>query len=99
MDVTDIQFQHILARSEFDRLIGPDMRAVGACIDQTLAQAGAHPKDIDVAVRTGGSSRVSRVVDVLAQRFGPERIHTMDAFSSVGAGLGIAAWAQAQQRS
>jgi hypothetical protein len=32
----------------------------------------------------------------LAERFGAERLQAMDAFTSVGAGLGVAAWEQAR---
>ena len=92
LDMGDIHFRHLLERSEFQRLIGPEIRAIAACVDQTLQEAGARPRDIDVAVRTGGSSRISRFVRLLAERFGEDRLHAMDAFTSVGAGLGVAAW-------
>jgi hypothetical chaperone protein len=92
LDYDDLCFAHELARVEFERLIGPELRAIGACVDQTLRDAGARPADIDVAVRTGGSSRIPRCVRLLADRFGAERLHAMDAFTSVGAGLGVAAW-------
>jgi hypothetical chaperone protein len=96
LEYEDLTFAHELARVEFERLIGPELRAIAGCIDQTLRDAGAHPIDIDVALRTGGSSRVSRCVRLLADRFGAERLHAMDAFTSVGAGLGVAAWEHAR---
>ncbi len=92
MDVGDIHFQHELARNEFDRLIGPETRTIAACVDQTLREAGARLEDIDVAVRTGGSSRIPRFVRMLRDRFGEDRLYAMDSFTSVGAGLGVAAW-------
>jgi hypothetical chaperone protein len=92
MAFEDLSFAHELGRIEFERLIGPEMRAIAACVDQTLRDAGANPADIDVAVRTGGSSRIPRCVRLLAERFGAERLHAMDSFTSVGAGLGVAAW-------
>jgi hypothetical chaperone protein len=61
-------------------------------VDRTLRAAGARPEDIDVALRTGGSSRIPRFVRLLEQRFGAEKLHAMDTFTSVGAGLGVAAW-------
>ena len=96
LELEELSFQHELARAEFERLIGPESRVIALCVDQTLRDAGARPADIDVAVRTGGSSRIPRFVRLLAERFGAERLHAMDAFTSVGAGLGIAAWEQAQ---
>jgi hypothetical chaperone protein len=95
LDLEELSFRHELARAEFERLIGPESRAIAACVDQTLRDAGARPADIDVAVRTGGSSRIPRFVRLLAERFGAERLHAMDAFTSVGAGLGVAAWEHA----
>ncbi|MFL5801164.1 MAG: Hsp70 family protein [Roseiflexaceae bacterium] len=95
LDLDELCFRHELERGEFERLIGPETRVIGACVDQTLRDAGARPEDIDVAVRTGGSSRIPRFVRLLAGRFGVERLHAMDAFTSVGAGLGVAAWEQA----
>jgi hypothetical chaperone protein len=96
LDLEELRFQHELARAEFERLIGPESRAIAICVDQTLHDAGARPEDIDVAVRTGGSSRIPRFVRLLAQRFGAERLHAMDSFTSVGAGLGVAAWERAR---
>jgi hypothetical chaperone protein len=93
----DLSFAHQLGRIEFERLIGPEIRAIAACVDQTLRDAGTHAADIDMAVRTGGSSRIPRCVRLLTDRFGPERLHAMDAFTSVGAGLGVAAWENASQ--
>jgi hypothetical chaperone protein len=97
LDLEELSFRHELARAEFERLIGPESRAIAACVDQTLRDAGARPADIDVAVRTGGSSRIPRFVRLLAERFGAERLHAMDAFTSVGAGLGVAAWENASR--
>ena len=93
----DLSFAHELERIEFERLIGPEIRAIAACIDQTLRDADARAADIDVAVRTGGSSRIPRCVRLLAERFGAERLHAMDTFTSVGAGLGVAAWEHASR--
>jgi hypothetical chaperone protein len=98
LELEELSFRHALARAEFERLIGPESRAIALCVDQTLRDAGARPADIDVAVRTGGSSRIPRFVRLLAERFGAERLHAMDAFTSVGAGLGIAAWEHARGR-
>jgi hypothetical chaperone protein len=95
LELEELSFRHELARTEFERLIGPESRAIVACVDQTLRDAGARPADIDVAVRTGGSSRIPRFVRLLAERFGAQRLHAMDAFTSVGAGLGVAAWEHA----
>lgn len=91
MHVPGIDFDEPLERWDFERLIGPDVRAVGACVDRALEQAGLRPTDIDVVLRTGGSSRIPRFVKMLAQKFGEERLREMDAFTGVASGLAIAA--------
>ena len=91
MNVPDIEFEHTLERVEFERLIGPDARAVGACVERALKQAAVAPHEIDVILRTGGSSRIPRFVRQLAERFGPDRLQALNSFTSVGAGLAVAA--------
>lgn len=96
LDLEELSMRHELERWEFERLIGPESRAIAACVDQTLRDAGVRRDDIDVALRTGGSSRIPRFVRLLSERFGEGRLHAMDSFTSVGAGLGVAAWQRAQ---
>lgn len=91
MNVPGIQFEDVLERWDFERLIGPDVRAVGACVDRALAAAGLTPHEIDVVLRTGGSSRIPAYVRMLAARFGAERLQEMDVFTGVASGLAIAA--------
>lgn len=91
MHVPGIDFDEPLERWDFERLIGPDVRAVAACVDRALEQAQLRPADIDVVLRTGGSSRIPRFVKLLAQKFGQERLREMDTFTGVASGLAIAA--------
>jgi hypothetical chaperone protein len=86
-----IQFVEELTRWDFEGLIGPDIRAVMACIDRALAAAGLPPAAIDSVLRTGGSSRVASYTRALTETFGADRLREMDAFTSVAAGLAIAA--------
>jgi hypothetical chaperone protein len=91
MDVPGIAFEDTLERWDFERLIGPDVREVGACVDRALAAAGLRHADIDVVLRTGGSSRIPRYVRLLSDKFGPEKLQEMDVFTGVASGLAIAA--------
>jgi hypothetical chaperone protein len=91
MDVPGINFQEPLERWDFNRLIGPDVRAVEACVDRALAAAGLEPSEIDVVLRTGGSSRIPRFVTMLASKFGADKLREMDVFTGVASGLSIAA--------
>lgn len=91
MHVPGIDWDDTLERWDFERLIGPDVRAVGECVDRAVAAAGLSPADIDVVLRTGGSSRIPAYVRMLANRFGAEKLQEMDVFTGVASGLAIAA--------
>ncbi len=91
MHVPGIDIDEPLARWDFDRLIGPDVRAVAACVDRALASAGLEPGDIDVVLRTGGSSRIPAFVRMLSERFGADKLQEMDVFTGVASGLAVAA--------
>jgi hypothetical chaperone protein len=56
-----------------------------------LEKAQLTENDIDVVIRTGGSSQVPAVVDLLTNRFGDDKVESYDAFLSVASGLAIAA--------
>jgi hypothetical chaperone protein len=92
MHMDDIDVDERIPRWDFERLIGPDVRQVERCIDRALAAADLTPADIDVVLRTGGSSRIPRFVRMLTEKFGAERLQEMDVFTGVASGLAIAAW-------
>jgi hypothetical chaperone protein len=92
MDVPEITFSHLITRVEFERLIGPDARTIATCVDRALETARLDPDQIDIVLRTGGSSRIPRFVRLLEERFGPAKLQAIDAYTSVGAGLAVAAW-------
>lgn len=92
MHMGEIDFDERIPRWDFERLIGPDVRKVERCIDRALAAAGLAPQDIDVVLRTGGSSRIPRFVRMLADTFGAHKLQEMDVFTGVASGLAIAAW-------
>jgi hypothetical chaperone protein len=58
-------------------------------IDDTLMRAAIQNSDIELVIRTGGSSLIPAVKRVLEQRF-PSKVVEHDPFTSVAAGLAIA---------
>jgi hypothetical chaperone protein len=92
MHMDEIDFDEHIPRWDFERLIGPDARQVERCIDRALAAAELSPADIDIVLRTGGSSRIPRFVRMLTEKFGAEKLQEMDVFTGVASGLSIAAW-------
>ncbi len=80
-----------VTRPEFEAIIGPETRLIEEYLDNLLRDAGLTPDDIDVVIRTGGSSQIPAFVQMLEARFGREKVRAVDTFSSVTSGLGIIA--------
>ncbi len=79
-----------VTRPEFEAIIGPETRMIEEYLDNLLRDAGIRADDIDVVIRTGGSSQIPAFVQMLEARFG-DRVRAVDTFSSVTSGLGIIA--------
>jgi hypothetical chaperone protein len=92
MHMGEIAFDEHIPRWDFERLIGPDVRAVEQCVERALAAASLRASDVDVVLRTGGSSRVPRFVRMLAEKFGTHKLQEMDVFTGVASGLAVAAY-------
>jgi molecular chaperone DnaK (HSP70) len=58
----------------------------------TLAASGLEAEQIEAVVKTGGSSSIPAFSQMLAGLFGEEKLRASNAFSSVTAGLAIAAY-------
>ncbi len=90
------QFENIninerFSRPQFERIIRDEVRQVRTGIEQTLADAGLRPDQLDVVLRTGGTSLVPAFVNLLGEVFSAAKIHAMDPLLSVVGGLGIIA--------
>lgn len=86
-----IQITETITRRRFDRLIADEMRLVTEGIESVLAQAGRSADEIDVVLRTGGSSLVPACGQLLADFFGADRLHAIDPLVSVVGGFAVAA--------
>ena len=80
-----------VSRADFEAIIGPETRIIEEALDKVLRDAGLKADDIDVVIRTGGSSQIPAFVQILETRFGREKVRSIDTFSSVTSGLGIIA--------
>ncbi len=89
LDIPEIDVDVRLTRAEFEVLIGDVLVAFESALDETLERAGLEADDIQIVLRTGGSSLIPAVRDILDGRF-PERVVEHDPFTSVAAGLAIA---------
>lgn len=80
-----------VSREEFDLIIGRDLDVIDATIDRALDEACRTAEDIDLVIRTGGSSQTPAFVERLAMRFGTRKVEERDAFDTVALGLGLKA--------
>jgi hypothetical chaperone protein len=87
----NINIDETITRTKFERIIAPELQKVEDGIWQTLAEANVQPEDIDVVLRTGGSSLVPAIVRLLAGIFGEDKLQALDSLTSVVGGLGIIA--------
>lgn len=78
-----------LLRPELENIIAEDLENIESLISKSLDDAGLKASDIDVVAMTGGSSLIPAVQDILARRFGREKLKANDTFTSVAAGLAL----------
>ena len=89
LDIPEIDVEVSLTRGGFETLIADLLRRVEEAVDRTLVLSGLPRDAIDVVLRTGGSSLIPAVHEILDQRF-PGRVVDHDPFTSVAMGLAIA---------
>lgn len=91
-----IKIREVITRSDFEKMIQPEVDEVEAGVRDVVAQANLTPADIDVVLRTGGTSRVPAFADMLASIFGRDKLQDMDPFTSVVGGMAVAAHEKAR---
>jgi hypothetical chaperone protein len=90
-----IPLWELYTRSQFEADINEYVGQVEQTLLDTLAASGLEPAAVDAVVKTGGSSSIPLFTQILAHLFGPKKVKTSNAFSSVAAGLAIQAWRSA----
>ncbi len=78
----------LVTRSKFERVIRHEIQAIEEHLDSVVADSGLQPAQIDVVIRTGGSSQIPVFQAMLRRKFATERQEALDTFSSVTQGLG-----------
>ncbi|MBN1640384.1 MAG: Hsp70 family protein [Anaerolineae bacterium] len=93
----DMDIWQPVTRTQFEALIADERAQIDACLLDTLARSGLSADEVDVVVRTGGSAQIPCLADMIAARFGADKVVVSDVFGSVTAGLAIraAGWARA----
>lgn len=78
-----------LDRDEFTHIIEPTLDDMFASIDEAEKIAQVKSSEIDYVLTTGGTSLIPAVRNMLAQRFGQEKLLERDTFTSVATGLAV----------
>jgi hypothetical chaperone protein len=87
-----IQIQETISRRRFERLIAREVDEIEASIHRVVADAGCAVGDIDVVLRTGGSSLIPVFARLLTDIFGEDRQCAIDPLVSVVGGFAVAAY-------
>ena len=87
----NIAIEEYITRRDFETMIRKESEEVERGVVETLAKAGLKPADVDVVLRTGGTSAVPIFTGLLARIFGEEKLIEMDLFTSVVGGLAVIA--------
>ena len=93
LDIPEIDIQLEIERWEFEAMISPLLFEFEQAIAKILHKAGYRAEDIDLVIRTGGSSLIPAVKDILDNQFAGKVVEH-DPFTSVAAGLAIADYHQ-----
>jgi hypothetical chaperone protein len=89
IDIPELNLTVPITRALFNQMLSEMMVRIGELIHQALARANLKPEEVDLVVRTGGSSQIVAVRELLEQFF-PGKVTEHDPFTSVAGGLAIA---------
>jgi len=90
-DEARVRLDEPLTRADFERLSAPLLESLDACVAELMRSTGVATRDLSAIFLTGGSSQIPAVKRLFTRRFGPDRLRSADAFTSVAEGLGRAA--------
>jgi hypothetical chaperone protein len=89
LDIPELNLTVPFTRTQLNTILADSMRTLSDMIANVIAKAGLTPTDIDVVIRTGGSSQMVAVEELLEAQF-PGKVRAHDPFTSVAGGLAIA---------
>jgi len=89
IDIPELNLAVSFTRRELDAILSGMLQQLDALLQLVLRRAGLAPQHVDVVVRTGGSSLIVAVRQLLEREF-PGKVTEHDPFTSVASGLAIA---------
>ncbi|HPD40110.1 MAG TPA: Hsp70 family protein [Anaerolineae bacterium] len=93
-----IQIRERILRRRFEELLEQEVALVERELHAVLAEAGVRPEQVQVVLRTGGSSQIPIFVALLERIFGYEKLRAMDPLTSVVGGMAVVAQEDAGRR-
>lgn len=89
LDIPELDIDLTLSRVEFESIIADQLQSFSLAVHDMLDRASVTPGQVDLVIRTGGSSLIPAVRNILENLF-PGKVIEHDPFTSVAAGLAIA---------
>ena len=89
LDIPELDIELLVSREEFDQIINEILKKFQSAITELLVKAELRASDIQLVIRTGGSSLIPAVKNILDVEFAGKVIEH-DPFTSVAIGLAIA---------
>jgi hypothetical chaperone protein len=89
LDVPELNLLVPFTRTQFNAMLTDVLRTLEELIAAVVSEAGLMPADIDRVIRTGGSSQIVAVKELLEGLF-PGKVTAHDPFTSVAGGLAVA---------
>ena len=91
IDIPELDLDILLSRSLFEDLMADLLVEINELLDSALDSANLSAASVDIVIRTGGSSLIDAIRQLLDHRF-PNKVVSHDPFTSVAAGLAIASF-------
>ena len=86
-----IHIHEFIERKELGHIIEHMLEKMEESLKEAEKLAGIAPHQIDRILTTGGTSLIPAVRDMLKKRYGNDKLHRRDTFTSVASGLAIVA--------
>ncbi len=91
LDIPEVDVKITLTRPEFENMIADQLSMFEQAVQTILDKASIQASEIDLVLRTGGSSLIPAVTRILNKHF-PGKVVEHDAFTGVASGLAIASY-------
>lgn len=89
IDIPELNLTVTFTRAELNEILTPMMRELTELVYQVVGSANLSISEVDLVVRTGGSSQIVAVKQLLEELF-PDKVSEHDPFTSVAGGLALA---------